>query len=273
VLSAAVVVVIIMVKTKDMVFKPFKVTQQTVVTGGLLKKPHPVTTMSIPCVMNEFVRIDKQTEWLCCAVAGGKQSRRALCRTKLIETIKEKIASALCGEDPVEQPTDKKMAMLDFDDEDDSGPMKEAVMTEKKNTRNKGRKPVNKKNTVARVIMPELCKEAHPGNQETREVDFFVKTKKQVWMDVAHLPWLVAYMHAQYTLGGVPVVDASSAVAESDCITPPRSRIGWDFGEGAWAVTGSPGSSEKRHPEKLDPNEISAVGGNADFKTMPYIFV
>jgi hypothetical protein len=27
---------------------------------------------------------------------------------------------------------------------------------------------------------------------------------------------------------------------------------------------------EKRHPEKLDLNEISAVGGNADFKTMPY---
>ena len=69
VLSAAVAVVIIMVKTKDMVFKPFKVTQQTVVTGGLLKKPHPVTTMSIPCGYGavqhvEFVLLEKQAEWL-----------------------------------------------------------------------------------------------------------------------------------------------------------------------------------------------------------------
>ena len=43
---------------------------------------------------------------------------------------------------------------------------------------------------------------------------------------------------------------------------------------GAWIVTLSSGSTEKRHPDKLDPDEVSAVADAPvdfnDFQKQPY---
>lgn len=105
-------------------------------------------------------------------------------------------------------------------------------------------------NTVALMTVAEQCPERYPDNRAQREINLWVKTKRQVWLGLEHLSWAVAYMHDQHVLGGIPVnpsdkfggygtsptvVGSSSSSSGADFSSPEKAAsVRWCFRTNAW---------------------------------------
>ena len=116
---------------KKALWKPPTMGAGLFVAGGYLKKPMPVDVKEIMGrngVKEDFVKVDKQTDWLCRAITGKDNNKRgALKRTSIIQEMRfmacqsheTDISSVL---DAV--AADTKDPMLMCDDITDSTPVK-----------------------------------------------------------------------------------------------------------------------------------------------------
>ena len=64
------------------------------------------------------------------------------------------------------------------------------------------------------------------GESKNHNVSVLAKSTNQLFLDVADLAWLINYFGKEVCLGGVPVLEEESAVAESNCEVP-HLNISW----------------------------------------------
>jgi hypothetical protein len=165
------------------------------------------------------------------------------------------------GEDDVSKIGDP-MANLAFDD---------IELIQPKEKQKKQKKVSTKKNVLLRVQMPEEPPEKNPACKQTHEVRIWIANPKAVWISIEDLPWAIAFMHDQYTLGGVSTVVDEEVAPES----PVKSKnIRWDFSSDCWVATVETGSSKKERrikPSQLRLREAAAfLEPDADLNSMGY---
>ncbi len=261
-----------MVKRKagDPTFLDVLVERLTTLRGGLLKKPLVLATrMFGPREADtEFVQLRKGEQWLVHATVGPMQRQRGLARTRMVEQIMA-AAIAACetaGEADippghVDPPPHDPMAELAYedagDDVDDAPPP--AIAGDAKKAR---RRAV--RDRVVQVEAPAKCREMHPGCKETRQVTCYVQWagRKQVWISLDDVPWLVRVLHDQATLGGVPMIDIDGdspppALAGGEAAAQPV--VSWDFAASAWVAEG-----KQLKPNGVSPEDAAALGVDAD---------
>ena len=135
----------------------------------------------------------------------------------------------------------------------------------------KTEKSVDQKNALLRLRTPEEPPEKNPACRQMREVRAWIANPKAVWLSIEDLPWAIAFMHDQCSLGGVStVVDEEVASA-----SPVKSKnVRWDFKADCWVATVETGSSKKEwriKPSALRFREAAAfVEPNVDLSTMGY---
>ena len=137
------------------------------------------------------------------------------------------------------------MADLCYDDDDNEKqdePEREATPL-KKRQRRYNSQACSGEGTVVRVSMPLTAPEAlQPGSSvEEVQITLLDVAKMQIWINVDHLPWLCSYLHDQYVLGGVPLIDRRGC---GDDATPPASSgpctpwtdMTYDFGKSVFVA-------------------------------------
>ena len=256
--------------------------RQTTITGGLLKKPMaiPVMEVKVGDVTREFAHIAKGQDWLCKAVTGEHPSKRPLSRVKLVDTLSKHVFDAASGgADAVSCGTD-----LDATQEDPMSALElslgEGIAARPNAPKQKTCRKTPWKNTVAYITVPEKCKERFPESTSTRDVALWIKDKREIWLQVEHIPWAIQYMHDQFRLGGVAVL--SDAVASPGSSSAPSSasdspsssksdtgtpRVWWEFGSDEWmAISPRPNGNQKRalKPSDVNLSEASKVMDNVD---------
>ena len=118
-------------------------------------------------------------------------------------------------------------------------------------------------NRLVQVEAPAKCREMHPGCKETRQVKCYVQCsgKRQVWISLDDVPWLVRVLHDQATLGGVPLFDISEtpppALAGGEAAGEPL--VEWDFTASAWEAEG-----RQLKPDGVSPEDAAALGVDAE---------
>jgi hypothetical protein len=103
--------------------------------------------------------------------------------------------------------------------------------------------------------MPREAPEKNPACAETYEVRVWLANQMAVWIHIEDLPWAVAFMHDQYTVGGVSaVVDEPEQLPSP---SPVKSKnVRWDFNSDCWVATVETGSSVKER--RLKPSQITS---------------
>lgn len=243
-------------------FSAVEFKKETTVKGGLLSKPCTLPTLAVAIgeVSMEFVNLSKRQDWLCKMVTGQGSWQRPLNRVKLIETLLRKMRSALSvegeddgavGSDGEENVSaiDDPMASLAFEDDE--------MLKQKDNPSKLRRHKKTKKNVLLRLRMPREAPEKNPACAQTYEVRVWPANLNSVYICIEDLPWAVAFMHDQYSLGGVStVVDE-----EVQSASPVKSKnVRWDFNSDCWVATVETGSSSKERrikPSQLHLQEVS----------------
>ena len=78
---------------KEAPFKPLDVQHTFVLRGGYLKEPASLPVQHVPS-MGDFIKLEKRELWLVRAVCGPGAVKRALSRTTLLQTLREKLTIA-----------------------------------------------------------------------------------------------------------------------------------------------------------------------------------
>ena len=252
-------------------FTDVEVKRTTTLTGGLLKKPLPILTQSFQVAGGEaeFIQLVKGADWLTQSACGPTNRQQGLKRTQVAVELMA-AATAACGavaEAPAPgdspAPSDPMAASLGYDD----SPPAFAGRDSSDNTPPK--KARVRKGPVT-VTMPAKCKEKYPSCHDTRQVTCFVNHKRQVWVAVADVPWLVRYTHEEFCLGGVPLVEdeeeEGSAPAPAFAGPGGADHISWDFAASAWVAKG-----RQLKPDNLSAEEAERLGvGAAAWRASTY---
>ena len=250
--------------------------QVTTLKGGLLRKPAVLTTLKLPVMGNdiEFVQVHKGEQWLVQAATGPMGRQAGLQRTKMVEDLAHAActkahaclvspnpitpaAIAACGR--VHDPA--RDFSLDDDDEDIAPAM--AGSAEKERTPKK-RKRDYAKDVVVIVDMPAQALEMYPECKDTRKVTCLVEnsSRKQVWISLEDVSWLVRVLHGQATLGGVPLMEDPDPRDRGELPTlgdsPPSTtkgscaKVRWDFFTNSWTALG-----RRLKPADVTPQELA----------------
>ena len=242
---------------KDVPFKQLEVEHTFVLRGGYLKEPATLPVLRVP-YLGDFIKLEKREQWLIRAVCGPGAVKRALARTTLLQTLREKVTLA-CAAGPSASPsavadnansaladgnaggTDLMDAMA-FDDELDD---QQSLSTTAKPRPKKREKPVAN-DTLLRLTMPAQCPEKYPDNAATVTIKLYAKDRRTLYIDKDSVPWAVQYLYDQWKLGNVPVViptpqptasdPPAAAGLAHDSIPPttPTRTISWNFHDSAW---------------------------------------
>lgn len=263
--------------------------QRYTIKGGLLKKFMPVETAIVQDGHSEtiYVKLCKQSEWLCQAVSGECPKSRPLARTKLLEDLvrsvmqsqKEKKPVELQCDEPEPQIVDAAMAAF-ADDWEDSPPAEDSASVDGQDQRKARKLPrCSNKNTKERkvtIIVPEFAPEAATTREELaavpkREVTFWVAdTRRSLYIRDSDISWAMAYLHKQFQLCGVSRVDEQrSSPSKSPKADNP---LRWDYGLKAYIVQMA-GVEEKIDPLTLAFEDVVATGEKLtqdDWNTMNY---
>jgi hypothetical protein len=246
-----------MVRVKAVKFRDVKVGPMTTITGGMLSQPMHLTTTPFHAGAGDgdFVLLKKGDRWLSSSACGPTNRQQGLQRTRMLETLitTAQAAVAAAAEAPeldgppagADPPAHDPMAAFEYEDEDTPPPAlagPDGPDTPPKKAR---RQKVVRRNAMVNLTMPAQCKEMHPDCDGTRKVTCYVKDSRHVYMSVDDVPWLVRYVHEQYVLGGIPLVEhPRSRVKEDDASAPAfagqggAAPISWDFTTDAWVARG-----------------------------------
>lgn len=254
----------------DKGFRPVSVVDIVAVQGGFLKQPEivPVVTIEKDGVVERYVQLIRDSDWLCRAVSGEGRGNHPLKRVGLLDTLRDQIRIATGrAAGPAAAEAVDPAAQLEFSDEEPAEEVKP-----KRQKKSLGSSVA----TVVAVPMPARCAEAYPEEAEShvRQVRVRVpagKAWRNIWLHSDDLPWALGYMHAQHKLQGVPQLKqprvapvGGGAVGSSSVEEKPTSptQITWAFRESSWEATAmSPLGPRKRvlHPESLQLWEAQLV--------------
>ena len=267
-------------------FDDVQIMKLTTIKGGLLKKPMslPVLSARFDGAEMEFVHLTSKQDWLCKAVTGDCVSRRPLGRVRFLKTLASKLYGATAGldeegEDAADDHASLSDPMSAFAFEEDP----QTKPSEQEKSKVKTPRATMKKNCVLRFRMPEKCQERFPGDSATREVTCFVKSKREVWLGVEHLPWAINYMHNQFILGGVPAHNSptsSTASSSASSASPSTTssdgspNLHWDFAAAAWVATlegDGPRKQRMLRPVDVQLEEASTVVDVSSLDGLPYV--
>ena len=263
-----------MPKVKPGQFTDVEVQRKTALTGGLLKKPIHITTKLFHAGAGEaeFVQLRKGQDWLSSSACGPVNRQHGLKRTKMAVDLMA-AATAACGDvEEAPAPDDSPPSrdpMADFGYEDTLGDP--PALAESDPSDDTPPKKARVRNRVVTLTMPAKCREMYPSCDDTRQVTCYVKDSRQIWISVEDVPWLVRYVHEQFCLGGVPLVEEGRAAApafagqEGDGSTNAAApalagqggadRISWDFTASAWVAEG-----RQLKPDEVPAEEAESLG-------------
>ena len=176
--------------------EPVTLETQFVVRGGLCKKPQVLDTMEIATNggPRHFCRVNKNDSWLLKCSAGRAARKGVLKRSKVLETLKNKLAAtpvkdfavAESTSAPSEGPVDDPMMMLD-----EFEPKKQKYC--KKRVCNRVKK------IEMPIRPPESGGSAVAGQ---RLVSALARGTNQLWIAVEDVDWLIDYVAQEVALGG-----------------------------------------------------------------------
>ena len=215
-------------------WKQVAIAKQWAVEGGYLNKAVTLETKEVDTVSGagSFVKIDKNADWLLKAALGKSNNKGGLKRTRLLDTIKEKLSDSAT---PTPARDDSQDSAVAAPDSEDPMNMLESVESNAAPAAKKRKAYLSKraKNNITHVDMPEFEPTAHPEKKGTRKVAVLALSTNSTWIGVDDVPWLVRWLADEARSGGVPVAtDDPLDALECNC-EAEHVHIRWDF-LGAW---------------------------------------
>ena len=176
---------------------------QFVVRGGLCKKPQVLDTMEIATSggPRHFCRVTKNDAWLLKCSAGRAARKGVLKRSKVLETLKNKLAGMPVKESEVSETTsapsettvdDPMLGLEDIKEEAHApSPKKQKYMP---------KRVCNRVQNIEMPIRPPESGGAAVAGQ--RRVSALARGTNQLWIAVENVDWLINYVAAEVVLGG-----------------------------------------------------------------------
>ena len=192
---------------------------QFVVMGELCKKAQVIDTMEIITDggLRHFCRVTKNDSWLLKCSAGREARKGVLKRSKVLETLKDKLAGIPVKDSagtestsaPSEGAVDDPMLMLDDIPEGASEPSP-------KKQKYCPKRVCNRVQKIEMPIRPPESGGSAVAGQ--RQVSDLARGTNQLWIAVEDVDWLINYVAAEVALGGPEEQDDSDA--EGNCELP-----------------------------------------------------
>ena len=204
-----------------------------VVRGGLSKKPCVLDTMEIatPAGSRHFCRVNKNDSWLVKCSAGREARKGVLKRSKVLETLKNKLGEVSRKDSVVTESTSAPSEEVANDPMNHLDDLAEGVA--ERSPKKPKYCPKRVCNRVQKIEMPmrppESAGSAVAGH---RQVHAMARGTNQLWIAVEDVSWLVNYVAAEVALGGV-AEEQDESDAEGNCELP-QLRMKYDFAERLW---------------------------------------
>ena len=203
--------------------------------GGLLNKPMPMTSKTIPlpnrgnggvlgAKTKTFVKLSTITPWLLLATTGtSRYSHSAFGRTNLLHLLHEKIRQAANGE-LESSPPPQELGVEEEEDRIDPMDMVElaAEGSPAKKIKWSGKGDRNyyldsvAKSKVFYADVPAKTREEDPNGTEMRKIALYIQDRVSIWLDIDDVPWAVRFLYIQNLLKGVPLIHSDSTGPSED---------------------------------------------------------
>jgi hypothetical protein len=225
-------------------FQPLVLENRVVlVSGGLSERPAVLETREV--LSETFVKVSKETDWVCTAVSGLSWREHPLARTNIIEKMRHTIATSSGPSSAVAEQD--VMNGFDYEGVPESA---SAVACSRRCTRRKSCGL-----DVLTLTMPQKCKEKYPGDANTVDVKVG-NDGKQLWVEQGGLLWLITYLKDQL---------------ETRCVEqPPKkmkhenpSGVYWSFRDESWQACARTADGSTHRREMSVKKRLKAMGGDA----------
>ena len=265
-------------------WKPVSVTRQWSFEGGYISKPIILETKQVDTASGavDFVKIEKNQEWLLKAVLGTGFNKGGLRRSTLLSSMKNKLEEKASGPQSRANPEDdtKMVSQAPLEDSPNT-PVGEHASSDPMNqlddigtacaTPAKKRKVYTSKrgkNNITQIDMPEFEPTSHPNRVERRTITLLALSTNSLYLRVDDLDWLLTWLRDEIRSGGVPVVLGDPLEALGCNCEADRVHIRWDFG-GAWEAIilagEKKGTTVKSYVAKFNAEKWLAIGGHATY--------
>ena len=201
--------------------------------GGLLAKALPLISKTVRLSNGKeetFVKLGTRETWLIQATTGNsKYNGSSFGRTSLLDVLHSTTRQYCDGELAAEDAaTDAEAAAADLPfaavaaQGDDHDPMAEIDDAD-----SQGQSPPTKlagngvkraryyknhnKGKVVTVSLPERCAEEEPNCVDVRNIKLYIEDRKQLWVAMGDVAWVVQILYVQNLLKGVPLIPEDSA--------------------------------------------------------------
>ena len=276
-----------------MTTSPVKLAKQWSLEGGRLSKPYGLEVKEVDTTVGtvEFVKVDKNADWLLRALFGNG-SKGALRMSTLFNTLNKMVTDAAA--DPASRWTPERApesssssavadapspAVAESEPYDPISQLEDIShenATPKKRKGQGGKYYASKRgqNKIHTVTMPEHEPVSHPNKTEERNIRLLPTSTCSLWLCIEDIPWLVRWVSDELRSGGVPLpksdpLDALECNCDADNV-----HIRWDF-NGAWEaiiLQDSLGRAKRGMKYKcvvsdFDQDKWLAVGANARYGT------
>ena len=237
-------------------WRPVRVrTDQVSVDGGYSVAPHVVDSISITDHhghVETFFKIVKRSSWFNKMIAGKEVRNGQLRCVDVLDELRDKIDHKLglggFGAPNAAVAEDEQPAVADMEPVDPMDALEELTqeLTPKKVNKPMPQRPKRLRGSTSKsqiMVVPmrhvPLCVDANCTQIHQVRTYLAGATKRELWISVESLPWLVQYAADQVRLQGV--VGAAVAEWESElvdmapnCSRVPNLRLDWNFSTKQW---------------------------------------
>ena len=233
-------------------WKPIQVRTDVVISGGHMRKPQVLAVERFEHEGSsvDFVPIGSSETWLCEAVTGQVSSRRPLSRSEIFGILHRNCPSE------VQLPsTSDRMADLHFQE----SPTKKHDSPEPDSQGGKRRRVRGFAKYKGALVWGQDVPDRPSGSSAAAgSIDggvaavaadqhvLLASKGKKSYIQLNAVPWLVAYIAAEFSYGFVaPIAETPAELEDTSCDGP---KIWWDFRDDLWVgrVVGSSGKSRPR---------------------------
>ena len=181
---------------------------QFVVRGGLCKKAQVIDTMEIITDggPRHFCRVTKNDSWLLKCSAGREARKGVLKRSKVLETLKNKLGEIAAKDSVVTESTSAPSEGAGDDPTRSNDPMwmlddfrEQAGEPSPKKTKYCPKRVCNR---VQKIQMPIRPPESGGSAVAEVRVSAMARGTNQLWIAVEDVEWLINYVAAEVALGG-----------------------------------------------------------------------
>ena len=212
------------------------------VDGGYSSAPHMVESITIADSAelggtDRFIKVCKNTSWFMKMVGGPQMRKGGLRHVDVLDTLRDKVERKSAANEPEPAVAEQVEAVEAVDPMDalDGSSLPPPVTSPKHTQRPKRlRSGSTLKSRVLEVDMlrDPLC--VDPNSSATRPVKAYLSgaTKRELWVHVDSLEWVINYAAEQIRLQGVvgpAVAEWEAEYMPANCPKVPNLRIDWSF--------------------------------------------